>query len=301
MDLTTEIVEEKQNALIVLKKEYPFIFLLKNELKRVSINPFSSPFIPKNIKMFRYIFVVNEVVTMDRVSKNKDIIFIYLFFDKKNHSSNLKNYPKNIKIITVNGSHLEKNEIDKILWFALSKSEETVLNLNLSQLVKKKINFVPDISLSYKKFITKKKLILFAIFSIILIHIAFIPFLFLSFFFNYQNYLALKKNSLKNVNNSLLANDISKKLYSIARPTYLLFGVAILPDNLLDINEKSTLIIKQAQLLLNNFKGLEDIFFQQQKSAEQKSILTLRIEKIKSSLDSIQEELNIIAQKIPIK
>ena len=148
MDLTTEIVEEKQNALIVLKKEYPFIFLLKNELKRVSINPFSSPFIPKNIKMFRYIFVVNEVVTMDRVSKNKDIIFIYLFFGKKNHSSNLKNYPKNIKIITVNGSHLEKNEIDKILWFALSKSEETVLNLNLSQLVKKKINFVPDISLS---------------------------------------------------------------------------------------------------------------------------------------------------------
>jgi len=84
MDLTTEIVEEKQNALIVSKKEYLFISLLKNELKRVSISPFSSPFVPKNIKMFHYIFIINEVVTIDRVSKNTDSIFIYLFFGKKN-------------------------------------------------------------------------------------------------------------------------------------------------------------------------------------------------------------------------
>jgi len=301
MDLTTEIVEEKQNALIVSKKEYLFISLLKNELKRVSISPFNSPFVPKNIKMFHYIFIINEVVTIDRVSKNTDSIFIYLFFGKKNYSSNSKNYPKNIKIITINGSHLEKNEIDKILWFALSKSRETILNLNLSQLIKKKINFVPDISLNYKKFITKKKLILFVIFFIITIHVAFIPFLFLSFFLNYQNYLALKKNSLKNISNSLSVNGISKKLYSIARPTYLLFGIAILPDNLIDINEKSSTIIKQTQQLMSDFKGLEEIFFQQQKSAEQKNILTLRIEKIKSNLDSIQEELNAIAQKIPIK
>ncbi|MEK7109654.1 MAG: hypothetical protein AAB876_00370, partial [Patescibacteria group bacterium] len=103
MDLTTEIVEEKQNALIVSKKEYPFISLLKNELKRVSINPFGSPFIPKNIKMFQYIFIINEAVTVEKVNNNKNSIFIYIFFEKKNHSSNSKNYPKNIKIITING------------------------------------------------------------------------------------------------------------------------------------------------------------------------------------------------------
>ena len=301
MDLTTEIVEEKQNALIVSKKEYPFISLLKNELKRVSINPFSSPFIPKSIKMFRYIFIINEVASDDRAYKNKDSVFIYIFFGKKNHSSNSKNYPKNIKIITINGLHLEKNEIDQILWFAISKSSETTLSLNLSQLVKNKVNFIPDINLNYKKFITRKNLIFFTIFSVLVIHIAFIPFIFLSLFFNYQNYLVLKKNSLKNTNNSSITNRISKKLYSIVRPTYLLFGIAILPDNLIDINEKSLSIIKQAQILLDNIKGLEEIFFQQQKSIEQKNILTLRIEKIKINLSNIQEELNIIAQKIPIK
>ena len=47
MNLTTEIVEEKQNALIVSNKGYSFMSLLKNEFKRVSISPFSSPFIPK--------------------------------------------------------------------------------------------------------------------------------------------------------------------------------------------------------------------------------------------------------------
>jgi len=302
MKLSTEIVEEKQNALIVSIKEYSFISLLKNELKKVSINPFSSPFVPKNIKIFQYIFIINEAVSLDQVSKNKNSIFIHVFFEKKNrYSTNLKKFPKNIKIITVNGSHLEKDEIDKILWFAISKSEETILNLNLSQLVKKKFNPVSDITASYKKFITKKNLIFFAIFSIIIIHTAFIPFLFLSFFLNYQNFLALKKNSLKNINNSLLTNEISKKLYSIVRPTYLLFGIAILPDNLIDINEKSYSIIRQTQLLLKDFKGLEEVFFQPQKSTEQKNILILRIEKIKINFANIQEELNIIAQKIPIK
>lgn len=301
MKLSTEIVEEKQNALIVSKKEYPFISLLKNELKRVSINPFSSPFIPKNIKIFQYIFIINEAISLERVNKNKNSIFIHIFFGKKNPLTNLKTFPKNIKIITVNGVHLEKNEIDKILWFSISKSDETILSLNLSQLVKNKLNPIPAITMHYKKFITKKNLIFFAIFSIIAIHIVFIPFLFLSFFFNYQNYLALKKNTLKNINNSLSTNDISKKLYSIVRPTYLLFGIAILPDNLIDINEKGTLIIKQTQSLLDNFKGLEEILFQQQKSIEQKNILTLRIEKMKTNLTNIQEELNTIAQKIPIK
>lgn len=301
MELKTEIVEEKQNALIVSKEEYPFISLLKNELKKVSINHFSSPFIPKSVKIFHYIFIINEKVSLDRVNKNKSSIFIHIFFGKKNYSTNLKNTPKNIKIITVNGQHLEKDEIDKILWFSLSKSEEISLNLNLSQLVKNKPTFVPNINLNYKKFITKKNLVFFAIFSIIAIHLAFIPFLFLSFFLNYQNYLALKNNSLKNINSSILASEISKKLYLLVRPTYLLFGVAILPDNLIYIDEKSHLIIRQSQSLLDNFKGLEEVFFQQQKSIEQKNILTLRIEKMKTNLTNIREELNIIAQKIPIK
>jgi hypothetical protein len=301
MKLSTEIVEEKQNSLIVSKESFPFITLLKNELKRVSISPFSSPFIPKSVKMFRYIFIINEAISLEQANKNKHGIFIYIFFGRKNNSINSRGFPQNIKIITISSQYLEKGEIDKILWFSISKSNEKILNLNLSQLIKKKINFVPDISLNYKKFVTKKNLIIFSIFSIITIHIAFIPFLLLSFFFDYQNYLALKKNSLKKVNNPLLTSDISKKLYLIVRPTYLLFGIAILPDNLIDIDEKSQLIIRQAQSLMSDFKGLEEIFFQKQKSIEQKNILTLRIQKIKNNLTNIQEELNTIAQKIPIK
>ncbi len=301
MKLNTEIVEEKQNALIVSNKGYSFISLLKNELKRVSINPFSSPFIPKNIKMFNYIFIINEPVSIDLVNKNKNSFFVYIFFGKKKYSSNLKTYPENIKVITVNGHHLEKGEIDKILWFAISKSGETTLNLNLSQLIKKKFDPVSGITINYKKFVTKKNLILFILLSIITIHVAFIPFLLLSFFSNYQNYLALKKNPQKNISKTLIINGITKKLYSVVRPTYLLFGIAILPDNLIDINEKSASIINQAQSLMSDFKGLEEVFFQPQKSIEQKNNLTLRIEKIKTNLSNIRDELNIIAQKIPIK
>lgn len=300
MKLRTEIIEEKQNALIVSKKNYLFISLLKNELKKVSINPFYSPFIPKIIKIFHYIFIINESISLEKISNNKESFFIYIFFGKKNRQINIKNPPKNIKIITVNGDLLEKNEIDRILWFAFSKSNEINLNLNLSQLIKNKLNPIPELTHNYKKFITKKNLILLLLFSIIILHLAFIPFLFLSLFLNYQNYLALKKNSFKDINNSSSINEISKKLYSIVRPSYLLFGIAILPDNLIDINEKSLTIVRQTESLLENFKGLEDFFFQPEKTTEQKTVLILRIEKIKINLANIQEELNIIAQKIPI-
>lgn len=301
MDLTTEIVEEKQSALIVSKKNHPFITLLKNELKRVSIDHFSSPIIPKAVRMFRYIFIINENIAIQKIIDNKNIIFVHIFFGKKNNFINKKNYPKNVKIIKVNGERLEKNEIDQILWFALSKSDESILNLRISQLIKKKISFVPDISLNYKKFITAKNLIFLAIFSIIFIHFAFIPFLLLSYFFNYKSYLAVKNNSPQKIYSNSKINQLPKNLYSIVRPSYLLFGLAILPDNLIDINEKSFIIIKQTQSLMSDFKGLEEIFFQQNKTKEQKNILTLRIEKIKKNLSNIQEELNIIAQKIPFK
>ncbi len=300
MKLRTEIIEEKQNALIVSKKNYLFISLLKNELKKVSVSPFYSPFIPKIIKIFHYIFIINESISLEKIGNNKENFFVYIFFGKKNRQINIKNPPKNIKIITVNGDLLEKNEIDKILWFAFSKSNEINLNLNLSQLVKNKLNPIPELTHHYKKFITKKNLILLSLFSVIILHLAFIPFLFLSLFLNYQNYLALKKNSFKDINNSSSINEISKKLYSIVRPSYLLFGVAILPDNLIDINEKSLTIVRQTESLLENFKGLEDLFFQPEKTTEQKTILILRIEKTKINLANIQEELNIIAQKIPM-
>ncbi|PIW73320.1 hypothetical protein CO005_02105, partial [Candidatus Roizmanbacteria bacterium CG_4_8_14_3_um_filter_34_9] len=78
MKLHTEIVEEKQSALIVSKKNYPFITLLKNELRRVSIDHFSSPIIPKAIRMFRYIFIVNETVTIEKIIDNKNTIFIHI-------------------------------------------------------------------------------------------------------------------------------------------------------------------------------------------------------------------------------
>lgn len=303
MELKTEIVEEKQNALIVSIKEYPFISLLKDELKKVSVIPFYSPFIPKSIKIFHYIFIINESPSLEKINKNKGNFFIYIFFGKKNYHTNLKNPPKNIKIIKVNGDRLEKNEIDKILWFALSKSNEVSLNLNLSQLVKHRTSLLPEFRNSYKRFITKKNLILLLFFSIVFLHLAFIPFLFLSLFLNYQNYLTLKKNPSKNtdllIQTSQNFHFFSKKLYVIVRPSYLLFGIAILPDNLIDINEKSFLIIKQAQSLIENVRGLEKLLFQSEKSGEQKTELTLRVKKIEIGLNSLQEELNLMAQKIP--
>ena len=115
MKLHTEIVEERQNALIVSKKGYLFITLLKNELKRVSINPFNSPLMPKNLKIFQFIFLVNEPISLEKVNKNKKNLFLYIFFEKKYRLPETKKYPGNYFKKKLNLTSLSEHILPNVL------------------------------------------------------------------------------------------------------------------------------------------------------------------------------------------
>ncbi|MFN4213012.1 MAG: DUF4012 domain-containing protein, partial [Microgenomates group bacterium] len=154
-----------------------------------------------------------------------------------------------------------------------------------------------------KPLLAPKSLIILLISLFILIHLLFIPFLLASLIFTYHAFLSFKKENFKTLSPSLaIANSLllkSKDTYRIVRPTYLLFSVALLPENLIDITDKTQNIISNLYQINNNVKEIQKLIFKKNKTAEEKSILTHRLGIIKNEISSLDENLKIINQRIP--
>lgn len=309
MKLKTEVKNVKQKILIVDKNLTPFLNNLKSEFKKYDIEIFTSPKMPEDLTLFDYCFFVNEFYPLEKLNniEYKKIIFIFLNKKKQieKYVPNIEQQAfKNIKIINISGDeNFIKSSMEKILWFSFSKSNEIFLNLN-QLLVKKTVT--PSYSL-LKKFLSlarhKKFLLNFIILFIVLYHLIFIPPLISSSFFFYQAAKNIKENKIeRSIEYNKLGQfflPISKKLYSFCRPTFLLFSVAFIPDDIIQINEKTDIIIQRSIVLYENSKKIIELALKKDKSSQEKNLLLLRLEKIKNNLAELEENINFVNQKIP--
>ncbi len=295
MNLFTQTVEEKQAVLIVAKKNYPFIEILKTELKKYGVEIFFSSQVPHSLSAFHYCFFINETYRPHyRQPAGPRLIFIYV---NKKHSP-----ITDTKVIDVDGDNLRKQDVDRILWFSLSETKETLLKFTTTNLPKPyqtKINW----RLYFKKHLTKKKLIAGLVSLLILLHLSFIPPLALSSLLTYRAMTAFKQEDIASVNSytswSLPLLNLSKALYSLVRPTYLLFSVAIISDNIIDIDDSAQDIIRVSIDIFQNTREMEKLLFRENKTAEEKAYLALRIRKLGEQIDRLETSLTTLNQKIP--
>ncbi|MCS6956794.1 MAG: hypothetical protein NZM02_03060, partial [Patescibacteria group bacterium] len=98
MKLKTEIVFENQKALIISKKNYPFIEILKSHLKNYSIDSYFSSEKPKSFKIFNYVFIIDENIDLYKIEKYPDIKYVFIFIKKDPSSYFLRNKKNNLKI-----------------------------------------------------------------------------------------------------------------------------------------------------------------------------------------------------------
>lgn len=302
MKLKTEIVDEKQKAIIVAKSDFHFISLLKTHLKKFSIDYYFSSLDPKSFKTFDYIFIINSSISLAKIHENSNKRFIFIFFNKKVPTLLLHSRLKNIKIIETNNDSLDEKDIDKILWFSFSKTNEKYLRLNY--LIKKQASTLIHKPSLLKPYITKNNLIIGLIISIIGFHLLFIPFSLISSYHIYQSFLSIKKESVEKTANSLSKasslNNIAKQLYSLTRPTYQLIGISVLLDNFIDINTHSINAIKETQIILVNSKKIQELIFTKNKSSQEKDDLKLRFSQLNSSLEKIIEDITAVNQKLDL-
>jgi len=303
MKFETEIVEEKQKALIISRTNYGFIDFLKNYLKKSSVEAFFSSMLPKSYVHFDYFYIIDTEIPLRKIKEHIDKKFIFIFFGKNRPSYLLlKSHLKNIKIIEANNNDLHEQDVDKILWFSFSKTKETLLKIikptrNLDQ-SKNTVKF------HFKKYLTRKIFIYSFIAVFAFIHFIFIPFLATSTLFVYKGYTGLRKKHYLNVQSDVVIassfNQMGEKLYLIVRPTYLLFSAALWSDNLIEVNKNAIKTLSETRVILDNTKEIQRLVFAKNKTDQEKDNLKLRFQALNQSLDEINDSLVVINQKLDL-
>lgn len=315
MRLTTELNSDKQQILIIDKHSSLILSHLKEQIKKYDNDVYISPRLPQNISKFDMYFIINENKILDRLVQNAKKKIIFIFINQKKSAAHLNENVsdlklKNVKIISLENLYEPTPEdIEKILWFSFSRSEENFLTIHSFKIKKKPtVNEDPKKNLfsfsTLEMWFKPKKLITFFIILIIVLHFLFIPPLLISTYFHY---LAVKSISKLDIDKTLTFTDyagkslsISKKLYSLSRPTFLVLGIVIFPDNIVQINEKTNITLQKALHLYKESSALTTLFLKKDKTQQDKDFFSLHMNSIKNDIDDLDENLSVIYQKLPI-
>jgi len=290
MKLKTEIVEEKQKALIVSKINYSFIKIIKKKLLERSTEVFFSSIKPQSYDHFNYLFFIDEVINPAHLPKEK--LFILIQIKNKTIPSHNRS---NIKVIKVNDENLNENEIEKILWFAFSKSKENSLSLNV---FKKKQKEKKESAANFFYQISLKK-IFFIIFVLIFItHLLFFLPLSLASYYSFRCYQAIKKNNFtlleKLINKQSSYLNMTEKLFLKVKPTYLFFSLNTYPDNLIEINKRTGQLLKNTLSLKKIGQKLFGLIFKKNQNEEEKKIIELSLNTLEKQINQLEKDLSII-------
>ncbi len=299
MRIETETLEEKQKILILSQKSYPFIDLLKAELRNYGAEVFFSSQIPPTLKKFDYCFFINGRKSFTEEIYLPKSKLIYLNY---NQTYNVKGTSDKVKTVNLLGDVVSKEIIDKILWFSFSESKEKIVNFRLikQKQVKKEIQVFP-----INKFFDLKSLIWIGILIFLLANLSFLMPLSFASYFSYRSFKSFDKgDSLKTKKYLLEAQShlkTAKKLYSFSRPVFLFFSVAILPDNILDIVEKSAATLNNSYSVLENAKILTKLVMQKNEIAGKKELISSRIRVLSRQLKTLETDLSTLNQELPTK
>ena len=308
MRLVSEIIEERSKILLISPHKYLFINLIKNSLEKLGSDFFYSPSVLSSTASFEYLIFIDYEKSLKTLEfKNKKIILIYLNnyeLATKNSNFLTKNRIANIKIVNLSEGKISEKEIERIIWFIFSTDKEIFLHIQLFQDIQK-----PKKNGHRQKIINtflqqnKGRILKYLFILIVIFYLMVIPFQIISLYFTYKSSILFKQEKLNDAKIFLTFSNgnlaLTKTLYKITRPAYLLFSLAMFPDNLLEINEISNYSLEKAiHISENGISFLSDVVKTNKTEDELRSQL-LRFNTIASNLDSLQKNLKQLYQKVP--
>lgn len=306
MEFISEPTEKKQYVLIVDNKSTHLANLLQSELKKFSSEVYITPQIPIAFEKFNYAFFINQKNALKKINFNQRQKVIFIFINQKTAAQNaLKTIHRqslNVKIISCQSSQIDKQELEKILWFSFSNSTETFLSITSLKSSVKKERPISN-RWDWSQTITRRRIIIVGFLIFILVHLLMIPFLALSSYLYYKSGISLKQNNIQQSERFLSYADTSlnlaKSLYQPVRPSYSFFSLALYPDNVFDINEKTKSVIHNSVTIYQNANQIFQSILKKNKTAEDKQLLEIRLNKMKEDLNNLQDDLLLLTQKLP--
>ena len=305
MPLISESVDSSQKVLIVNNKNTDFVAYLKQVLEKYSINTYFSSKLSTNKESFDLIFILNpgkEIEAYARSITNYVLFFIgdptkALHTAKRVITKNIKN----IRVINLDYETFAGQDLEKILWFIFSDSTEVLLNFRTRYRDDHRNNAKSQKKTA--KYITKKMPIRIILISLILFFISIIPLLATSSYFLFRSAKAVKANDNQKAQIFLSYGKIplnsANFIYKITRPMYLMFSLALIPDNTIDINKRLESIVEKSISLSQNGEIFVSSLFEKNKNRDQINSQSIRIDKITKDIDSLANELVLLNQKIP--
>ncbi len=299
--------EKKQEILLVDEKTTTLGKLLKKELKRYDSDVYTSPRLPVNIERFEYIFLIDkryDEIPIEKRPKQR-LIFIYTHPKRARHAALFiqKHSLGNTKVILTNSEYLSESDLEKLIWFSFSKSKETLFRLDAQGKKPETASRrqAPSEVRRYK-FFTKKRLFLFFLLFFLFYHLVIYPPFFLTSFLIYKAGSNFRSGKLPEARYYLTAakssENFGKSLYTFSRYSYLLFGLALFPDTLVDVNEKGIDTLEKTYSSYENSKQVIALVFKKGKTKQEKAFLEVRLAKLKENIDDIKNNLVFLDQKL---
>ncbi len=311
MFLKTEEINENSKSLFIFNKYHLYIDIFKNKLNSFEIEVFSSPKLPENFFKYKYIIIFANISEAEKIIEKKELlnankktkILIIFFNDKENFIKIGKKISHEqlhqIKLINLDVNELNDEIIEKVFWFFLSSSKEISLNLD------KNIRHVDLVKKNNFRFIKKikikniwKKIIAFVFF----LEFIFIIPLVISGVLLFKSSQYLIRFDIKNSENYLYYStpflSLTKKTYEYSRPVLSIFYLALIPDNLISLEENGYQLIQNGLDVTKNTQNIIEGILKKNKNKNEEENLIIRLDKLDFQINEIQKRISAIKQLI---
>lgn len=313
MRLITETYDSNLKILIIAKQNNTFVSVLKDQLKKLQADVYSS--IGDKIDYFKYdviFFVDFSTILPSEFLTHNDKKIIYIFFDKADLAQEYSSFSyeqklQNIKVILLQTlpEFMEK-DVETILWFAFSRTADIYLHIYHQAKVTPKQKVKKELKLpkpSLKSFLKPKHLVMTGILCIFATLLLFIPPLIMASVMHFYAAKNIMKQDFSTSTRYLTVADSSlsaaQSFYSFPKPILHFFSLAFFPEDMLTINASVNTSLHTIIHLSESGKQFTDLMTIKNKTDSEIAELYEQKEQILSQVDLLHNQLLFLEEKIP--
>lgn len=276
MRMVVETEHTRERALLVGNVATPFMKALEVKLREYDMAVSHTAALPYSFKDIDYMFVsLDEYTTgeLQQIFQSTTRILIITenkkIYNEFTHLIN-KNTSNTVRVVSLDPHETHTDIIERVLWFMLSQSSET--SLNMSPLLEPAPHIHKKKSFTFH--LSRKRKIVMAICIVVLLHTFFLIPMGISYGLTYTAATALKNQQRDRATASLRAAQTSFKFaqgaYVLAQPGLRFLFFSVFTDNLMKIEENALIFIDNtlqasanvpaiAALILNTHKDVSQI------------------------------------------
>jgi hypothetical protein len=328
---STEIRETKQHVFILAPETSRFVAMLRRKLEQYDNDVTVASHLPHSLKPFfaSVFFDIKEKVFKDIVARNAERL-IFIFRDDRETAERCAQSIANdtrglVKVIYLETSFdYYDHDIEKIFWFSFSRSSETFLPIRhpKPQHAPTTAEASPGSARTHihnprraparRPFLTWERVaaitrprntITFIILITALVHFLFVPALALASYYHYRSAVGLQ-NGDSEASKSYLAKGtrmlaVSRGLYSYVRPTLSVFSLAVVPDDMFQMNQALNDVIVNGANLRSQSREFMELAYTPDKSLAQVDYMHSLKDSMVEKVSELGQDIGVLAEKVP--